>query len=116
MALFDFFKKKPIQRIIEQAVIINFKYGKTDLSDLFSLENRLEDFLKDKNIGDLDGHEIAVDGSDGFLYLYGNNAQLLFDTIIPILKEAPFMEKAKIHLRFGDVNDINTKTINFILE
>ncbi len=114
MGLFDFFKKF-LRKDISQAVIIKFEYGKTDLTDLFALEDRLENFLEGKGIGDLDGHEIALDGSDGFLYLYGDDAQLLVDIITPILIETPFMTKAKVHLRLGDIDD-EVKTIDYVLE
>lgn len=52
-------------------------------------------------MGGYDGHEIAVDYSDGFLYMYGPSAENLFDVIKPILLQPGFMKGAKIKLRFG---------------
>lgn len=117
MGLLDFFKKKKsFEKKTEQAIIINFQYGKTDLTDLFDLEDKLDDFLNIKNIGELDGHEIAIDGSDGYLYLYGPDAELLYDAIKPILKDTFFMMKAKVYLRLGHIDDHNAKRIDLILE
>ena len=60
----------------EQAVIVQFRYGSTDLSRLHALEDRLESVIKASGVGEYDGHEIAVDGSDGVLYMYGPDAEV----------------------------------------
>ena len=91
-------KSKPVA---EHGVIVHFKYCKENLDPLFALEPQLETALANKNIGDYDGHEIATDYSDGFLYLHGNNAERLFKEIKPILTSTAFMTGAKVKLRFG---------------
>ncbi|MGZ3184999.1 MAG: hypothetical protein ACXU8N_21400 [Telluria sp.] len=86
---------------LEQAVIVHFKYGSTDLSPLFELEDRLESVISKAKVGEYDGHEIAVDGSDGRLYMYGPNADRLFEVVKPVLEAATFMKGAKVVKRYG---------------
>jgi hypothetical protein len=88
-------------KLAEQAVIVYFQYGSLDLSRLYELENRVESAIVKHGAGEYDGHEVAVDGSDGVLYMYGPNADLLFETVRPILETALFMHGAKVVKRYG---------------
>jgi hypothetical protein len=85
----------------EHAVIISFNYGLDNVSYLHNLEDKLETLLSNLNVGDCDGHEIAMDLSDGFLYLYGPNAETLFKAIKPTLESTDFLIGGKAKLRFG---------------
>jgi len=87
--------------VAEQAVIVYFQYGSLDLSRLYELEDRVEAAIVKVGAGEYDGHEIAVDGSDGVLYMYGPNADLLFETVHPILETTQFMHGAKVVKRYG---------------
>ncbi|PSR52107.1 hypothetical protein AHMF7605_00510 [Adhaeribacter arboris] len=89
----------------EHAVIIHFNYGIEGLEALHGLEDKLEKVITENNVGDYDGHEIAVDYSDGFLYMYGPNAENLFKAVKPILVITDFMKGAKAKLRFGPPYD-----------
>lgn len=89
----------------EQAIIVTFLYALPNLQQLHDLEAKLEKAINANGVGDYDGHEIAVDLSDGFLYMYGPDAEKLFDVVIPILKEMPFLNDAKVKLRFGPPED-----------
>jgi hypothetical protein len=85
----------------EHAVIVHFTYYKDDLEPLHELERKLEEEIKEKNVGEYDGHEIAVDMSDGFLYMYGPNAENLFKAIKHTLEETDFTKGSLATLRFG---------------
>jgi hypothetical protein len=85
----------------DQAVIVQFRYGSTDLSTLFSLEDKLEAAINAAGVGEYDGHEVAVDGSDGTLFMYGPSADRLFEIIDPILRTVPFMNGAVVRRRYG---------------
>ena len=85
----------------EQAVIVKFDYGSTDLSMLFALEDELEEVLSSGEYGEYDGHEIAVDGSDGLLFLYGPSAEKLFESIKPTLVACEDISNVVATLRFG---------------
>jgi hypothetical protein len=85
----------------EQAVIVTFNYGEVDLTPLFALEERLEAAIANAGVGEYDGNEITTDLSNGFLYMYGPDAENLFAVVWPILASAKFMEGASVRMRFG---------------
>ena len=89
----------------EHAVIIHFNYGIAELDSLYDLESKLERCLLDSKVGKYDGHEIAIDNTDGFLYMYGPNAETLFKAIQSTLYSTTFMKGAKALLRFGPPQD-----------
>lgn len=96
----------------EHAVIVHFQYGSTDLSRLYALEARLEAAIRAAKAGEFDGDEVAVDGSDGFLYMYGPSGDLLYESVKPILESCDFMRGAKVTIRYGDAkSDVRTKEI-----
>ncbi|MHC4796142.1 MAG: hypothetical protein ACYTF1_05815 [Planctomycetota bacterium] len=66
-----FFGHKQKKGESEHAVVIHFEYGSTDLSRLFELGDKLESAIAEAGVGEFDGNEVATDGSDGFLYMYG---------------------------------------------
>jgi hypothetical protein len=85
----------------QHAVIVHFAYGSTDLSRLFALEERLEQAITAAGVGEFDGNEIAADGSDGTLYMYGSDADALFAAVRPTLETSDFMRGARVQLRYG---------------
>ncbi len=89
----------------EQAVIVHFTYGSTDLTRLYALEDELEQKLADGSVGEYDGHEIAVDGSDGTFYLYGPDARRVYEEVKDILTKSSFMNGAEVTLRYGPPED-----------
>jgi hypothetical protein len=89
----------------EHAVIVRFQYGSTDLSLLFELEDKLRSAIDGAKAGEYDGNEVAVDGSDGSLYMYCPDADRLAEVILPILEATPFMKGAKITKRYGPPED-----------
>ena len=105
-----FFAKKAAP---EHAVIAQFNYNKEDLQPLHDLADRLEKEIEKRKIGVYDGHEIASDYSDGFVYMYGPNAEVLFKGVKDILESTDFMNGARVKLRFGPpedgVKEIETK-------
>lgn len=93
----------------EHAVIVKFyefadrfwTEDERDLEPLFNVEDQLIAALDGKGVGELDGHEIAVDGSDGFLFLYGPDADALYAVIEPVLRTSPVTIGGDATLRFG---------------
>lgn len=85
----------------EHSVIVHFAYGSTDLGPLFALEGELEAAISKAGAGLYDGNEIAVDGSDGRLFMYGPDADRLFEVVKPILESSSFMQGASAALRYG---------------
>ncbi|MCJ7623010.1 MAG: hypothetical protein MUO76_05875 [Anaerolineaceae bacterium] len=89
----------------DHAVLVYFTYGSIDLSRLFTLEGRLEESINTSDVGVFDGNEIATDGTDGVLYMYGPDADALFDAVRPALETADFMKGALVKLRYGPPQD-----------
>jgi len=85
----------------EHEVMVHFSYGSTNLQHMYALEDQLRHAISDARVGEYDGHEIAEDGSDGFFYMYGPDAEVLYRVIGPILEESSFMRGATVTLWFG---------------
>jgi hypothetical protein len=94
-----------------QAVIVSFNLP-SDISDreilkhVYAIEDRLDEALEKTGIGDCDGHEFS-DGW-GIIYIYGSDADKLFEVARPILADAPF-KPMDIILRYGIANDKDAK-------
>jgi hypothetical protein len=86
----------------EHAVIVTFDYGIEGLDQLHQLGDKLEQAITDGQVGEYDGHEIAMDYSDGTFYMYGPNAEELFKVVKPLLETTEFMKGAIAKLRFGE--------------
>ncbi|MGF1619600.1 MAG: hypothetical protein ACFCUR_03175 [Rhodomicrobiaceae bacterium] len=103
--------------VSEQSVIVTFyKFAekfwtedKQTLDPLFELEDDLEGILAGRELGELDGHEIAVDGSDGFLFLYGPDADALYSAIEPVLRASPVTQGGNATLRYGAYGQHNVR-------
>jgi len=63
---------------------------------LHQLEDELEVAAKAVNAGELDGDEVASDGSQASIYLTTRNADLLIKTIRSVLKVHKFSRDARI--------------------
>lgn len=100
------------EEAFEQAVIAHFNYGLESIDALYELRDRLEQIINSQQLGEYDGHEIATDLSDGYLYMYGSNAEALFKGVKETLEETEFMKGASIKLRFGQPNE-GVKEIDF---
>lgn len=111
----DLLNNDSSEKNTRQGVIIYFNYPHDTLEPLHELESKLRIVLYNSGTGALDGHQMALDMLDGFLYFYGDSAQELFRTIKPVLLTTPFMKKAEINLRFG-VSGSEVSDIDFVLE
>jgi hypothetical protein len=94
-------KKKVSQGTSEQEVTVHFLYGSTNLQHMYALEDELRHAISEAAVGEYDGHEIPEDGSDGFFYMYGPDAEALYRVIRPLLAGSSFMHGATVTLWFG---------------
>ena len=53
---------------VEQAIRIEFTYGLTDLKPYYDLSSKLDDIAEKTGLGEYDGHEMALDLSDGLFF------------------------------------------------
>lgn len=89
----------------EQAVIVHLKLADGKFGDpkeresIIALGDKLNQIIKKKKVGEYDGHEFG----QGFatLYMYGPDANKLFDAIIETVKEQPSRSGSYITKRFG---------------
>jgi hypothetical protein len=102
-------------RVPEQAVIVYFDYGNTDWKPFFAFEKTLKDEITKAGVGDYDGNELAVDGSDGRLYMYGPDADKLFAVVRPILLSSALLRNINVTLRYGSVDDKLARTVKIHL-
>jgi hypothetical protein len=95
---------------LEQAVIVTFhdyaaRSGSPstglDLDPLYALEDALIAAVEGALAGEIDGHELRLDGAEGTLYAYGPDAEVLFEAMAPVLRQTPLMAGAQARLRFG---------------
>jgi hypothetical protein len=85
----------------EHTVVVHFFYGSTNLQHVYALEDSLRTAIFEAAAGEYDTYEVADDGSDGFLYMYGPDAEVLFRAISPVLAASCFMNGATVTLSFG---------------
>jgi len=86
----------------EQAVLIYFNYNLESLDPFYNLVDQLRICIEENNLGEYDGHEMAMDQSDGSFYMYSPDALNLFNNIQPILRETDFLKKAEVVIRYDD--------------
>jgi hypothetical protein len=72
----------------QHAVIAHFDYAADSLDALYEREKESEAAINAAGVGEFDGNEIAVDLSDGSLYMYGPETEALFTVVRPILAGA----------------------------
>jgi len=85
----------------EQEVEVHFSYGSTNFQHVYALEDLVRHAISDAAVGEYEGHELASDGSDGRLFMYGPDAEALYRAISPVLSASALMSGATVTLWFG---------------
>ena len=99
----------------EQAVLVRFDYGHKDWAAFFEFEKGFETAIAESGLGDYDGNELAVDGSDGYMYMYGPDADKLFAFVKPRLISAKILKNIRVTLRYGKADDPNAREVHITL-
>jgi hypothetical protein len=89
--------------------------GLGDLDALIALQDQLTRAIESTGIGEVDGHEMAVDGSEGSLYVYGPDAKAMLAAALPIICRSPLAEGGQAYLRYGAVGDASASEETFSL-
>jgi hypothetical protein len=97
-----------------QAVIIAFNYGIEDDEPFYDLSDKLRRVVDESGIGEYDGHEMAMDNSDGSFYMYGPDAKKIYEVIKNTIEKTPFMAGAQVTLILGPP-EVGVKKVSFIL-
>jgi hypothetical protein len=84
-----------------QEVEVHFSYGSTNFQHVYALEDVLRHAISESAVGKYEGHDVAEDGSDGYFYMYGPDAEAIYRVISPVLADSTLMRGAKVTLWFG---------------
>jgi hypothetical protein len=93
----------------EQAVLVHLK--NTDIHGVFAIEDSLEPAVSEAGVGEYDGNEVAVDGSEAVLYAYGPDADALWNVMRPIVESANPPEGSYVIKRYGEASDPAAKEV-----
>lgn len=94
----------------EQAVIVHFAFdGAADRDALIELENELARVIEDASAGEFDG-DLLGEG-ECILYMYGTDADRLFNLIDPLLRTSALARGGYAIKRYGGADDSNVREI-----
>ena len=96
----------------EQAVLVQFDYGSRDWTPFFKFEEGFETAISESGLGEYDGNELATDGSDGSMYIYGPDADKLFAFVKPRFLAAKILKNIRVTLRYGAVDDPHAREVH----
>jgi hypothetical protein len=95
----------------EHAVILHFVPA-TDLStDVYELEDELNEVLTSDGLGDVDGNEIALDGSEVLIYAYGADADAMFEAMRPVLRRLGAPRDSYAIKRYGAADNPDARQV-----
>jgi hypothetical protein len=102
----NLFGTKPPQKVnpLEQAVLVYLNgseladeiYQQYDTS---TLEDQLIAVIQSHNLGEFDGNEFGPEGVT--LFMYGRDAEVLFNGIERVLRAYPLCQRARVVIRQG---------------
>jgi hypothetical protein len=99
----------------EQAVLIYLQTAGVDFDRVVKTEDELIAAVDEKGLGEVDGHELAVDGSEVVYFIYGPDADALFAAVEPVIRGFPAGEGSYAIKRYGDVDDSNAREVRIDL-
>ena len=107
----------------EQALIIYLydigqraeEMGMEALDALLILQNHLTRAIEGPGIGEVDGHEIALDDSEGSLWVYGQDAKRMLSASLPVICRSPLARGGRATLHYGPVGEEAPEHESFIL-
>ena len=99
----------------EHAVLVYLQLSNKEFGDeserdrITSLEERLESILTSKGVGEFDGSEVGMGTCT--LYMYGQDADLLFGTVEDALREGSWPPGSYAIKRYGPAHDPSSKEV-----
>ena len=86
---------------VEQAVVVKVVGRRLDPDRMAELEDRLERAIRRAGSGEVDGHELDMEGRSGTVYLYGPSADALLDAVAPELATVEWLDEIVARVRYG---------------
>jgi hypothetical protein len=89
----------------EQAVVVYVKLSggaqgsKEERDAIHRMTDRLSEAIMIKGVGEFDGDEFG--GFEGVLFMYGSDADRLFEAIFPLLRQWPALKGGHAIKRYG---------------
>jgi hypothetical protein len=93
----------------EHAVLVHLK--NTNLDGVIAIEDSLEPAIAEAGVGEYDGNEVAVDGSEAILYAYGPDADALWNVMRPIVLKANPPDGSYVIKRYGEASDPTAREV-----
>jgi hypothetical protein len=100
---------------MEHAVIVHLRldddgFGSAEKRESINeLQDVLADAIDEAEAGEFDGDEFGE--GECVLFMYGPDADVLFDTIKPILKKSPHSKGGFAIKRYGEASDPKAKEV-----
>jgi hypothetical protein len=91
----------PAQKPPGPAMMVHFDYYPKDRPEIHALEHRLASAIERANAGELGETETHIDGNDGYLYMYGPDADRLYRVTSPILRSSRLTAHAEVTKWYG---------------
>ncbi len=98
---------------VEQAVIVHL--ADPDAEGVFALESLLDARISAARVGEYDGNEIALDGSEAILYAYGPDADALWQVMEPIVASTSPNAGSYAIKRYGEAGDPSAREVRIDL-
>jgi hypothetical protein len=89
--------------------------GMDALDALLQLEDRLREAIEPAGVGIVDGHEIALDDSEGSLWLYGPDARAMLKAALPAVCPSALAPGGRARLLYGTGDDDTATEETFLL-
>jgi hypothetical protein len=104
---------------MEHAVIVHLQlddpgFGSAEMREsIYELQGSLTDAINKAKVGEFDGDDFGQ--GECLLFMYGPNADLLFDTVEPILKQSPHAKGGFAIKRYGEATDPRAREVKIKL-
>lgn len=89
--------------------------GMEALDALLALQEQLASAVEGAGLGEVDGNEIALDDSEGSLWVYGPDAKAMLKATLSVVCRSPLAPGGQAILRYGDVADEMAQEESFLL-
>ena len=104
---------------VEHALFVHLKLSTSfptvqERNDIHDLEEKLIMAFRSSNVGEVDGLDFGQGQST--LYIYGPNADDLFNTAEPVLRASKIARGARVRKRFGTADGVNVRIVEYTLE
>jgi hypothetical protein len=83
----------------EHCLQVAFPFNGTDLKPVFQLEDELIEAIERNAAGEYDGNEVG--GGQVVLYMYGPDADTLYEAVAPVLRDSALAADGVVIRRYG---------------